>query len=462
MPLTVVRSDRLEPIDVLIAGGGVAALEALLALRSLAGSRVRVTLLAPNRDFAYRPLSVGEPFGLTRPRRLSLDRIADDNEARHRADTLAGVDLSRRTVRTGAGDEIPFGALIVAVGARASEALPGALTFGGSESSESMRRIVEDLAEGAAASLAFALPRVRWPLPLYELALLTARELTTRGAHGVRIRLVTPEARALGMFGGEPSAQVERLLRETGIELVRSSEAESVGTGELHLSDGRAIPADRVVTLPHLDVPDIPGVPQGGGGFIPTDRDQRVEGIADLYAAGDATWFPIKHGGIAAQQADIAAAAIAAGVGVDSGQAEEPLVLRAALLTGAATRYLRAEIGDGQASATGARGALWWPPGKVAGRHLAPYLALHLGEPSAHETLHDLDAAHAADPEGTDAAHAEALELALAGANADARFGDYAAALRWLDVAEQLNVALPAEYAERREQWKRLARGAAR
>ena len=46
-------------LQVLIAGAGVAGLEAAFALRELAGDRVSVTLLAPNSDFIYRPLAVG-------------------------------------------------------------------------------------------------------------------------------------------------------------------------------------------------------------------------------------------------------------------------------------------------------------------------------------------------------------------------------------------------------------------
>lgn len=461
--MTIIKSDRLEPLEVLIAGGGVAGLEALLALRSLAGPRVRVTLLAPDPEFVYRPLTVGEPFGLTRPRRLDLKRIVADSEARHRADSLAGVDLARRVVRTSGGEELRFGALIVAVGTGTSEALPGALTFGGSRSSESMRRLLDELAEGSVTKVAFALPvGSRWPLPLYELALLTAKEMRAQGVTDAGITLVTPEARPLEVFAGEPSEQVGGMLVEAGVEVICSSSAQAVLPGQLRLADGRSIPADRVVTLPRLHVPDLPGIPQGANGFIPTDPLQRIEGMSDVYAAGDATWFPIKHGGIAAQQADTAAETIAAGVGVDVDPSPARLVLRGALLTAQATRYLQAELGDPAAPSTTATGALWWPPGKIAGRYLAPYLALHFGDEGQRDTLSDLSAAHAADPEGSDAAHAEALSFALAGADADARWGDYGGALRWLDVAEQLNVALPPEYAARREEWDRDARASGR
>jgi sulfide:quinone oxidoreductase len=47
---------------VLVAGAGVAGLEAVLALRDLAGERVCIQLLAPEPEFVYRPLRVREPF----------------------------------------------------------------------------------------------------------------------------------------------------------------------------------------------------------------------------------------------------------------------------------------------------------------------------------------------------------------------------------------------------------------
>ena len=58
-----------EPTNVVVAGGGVAAIEAILALHDAAGDRVSITLVAPQEDFLYRPMSVGEPFALGHPLR---------------------------------------------------------------------------------------------------------------------------------------------------------------------------------------------------------------------------------------------------------------------------------------------------------------------------------------------------------------------------------------------------------
>src|SRR5262249_5119732 len=98
---------------------------------------------------------------------------------------------------------------------------------------------------------------------------------------------------------------------------------------------------------------------------------------------GDMTTFPVKQGGIAAQQADVVAAAIAARAGADVVPEPFDPVLRGLLLTGGAPAFLRAELHGGRADTSSvADEALWWPPGKIAARYLAPFLASH-AEPGA-------------------------------------------------------------------------------
>src|SRR5690242_5474391 len=69
---------RARPAQVLILGGGVAGLEALMALRDLAGDRVRITLVADGEEFVERPMTVAEPFERGAARRIPLRRIAAD------------------------------------------------------------------------------------------------------------------------------------------------------------------------------------------------------------------------------------------------------------------------------------------------------------------------------------------------------------------------------------------------
>lgn len=446
----MISTDKPSPLQVVIAGGGVAALEGLLALRALAGAAVEIELLTPEREFVYSPTSVAEPFGLSEPRSFDLERIARDQGARLVRDTLERLDPERRVVATGAGAELDFDALLLAIGARRTEALAGAMTFRGPADTRAFRAMLAGLEDGSMRRITFVVPPVvHWPLVAYELALLTAAHLAARRATHVMITLVTHEPAPLNLFGRRASDSVARLLADAGITLRTSCLAQAVDDGRLRITGRPDLKVEGVVALPAVSVPALPGVPHGPHGFIPTNDYGGVDGLFRVYAAGDATWFPIKQGGVAAQQADVAAASIAACAGADVTPPKFRPVLRGVLLTGGAPQYLRATVGDRDATSAAGPDALWWPPGKIAGRYLAPYLA---GEAELGPPLEDLESVEG-EPGRMGEEHTAALDLALAAADADAQWGDRAGALRWLGVAEQLNVVLPPEYAEKRRRW---------
>jgi sulfide:quinone oxidoreductase len=369
------------PYGVLIAGGGVAALEAALALRHLAEERVDIELLAPETHFWYRPLSVLEPFGAGHLHGLELAGLAEACGARFSLDGLASVDSDAHVARTQAGAEIAYDGILIAAGAKPVEAVAGALTFRGPADTAAFRDLLTQVAEGSVRRLLFALPGgVVWPLPLYELALQTAAHLRRRGVRGVELSLVTHEESPLALFGTEASAAVAGLLREGGIEFHPRTYAVSAGGGTLSVVPPGEIAADRVIALPRLVGNVIPGIPHDGDGFIPTDRQGRVPTVDDVFAAGDATTFPVKQGGLATQQADAAAEAIAAAAGAPITPEPFQPVLRGLIMTGNRPTFLRTELsgGSGETSVAGAD-ALWWPPGKIVGRHLAPFLAEQAG-----------------------------------------------------------------------------------
>jgi sulfide:quinone oxidoreductase len=440
---------------VLIAGGGVAGVEALLCLRSLLGARAETELVAPNPEFVYRPLAIAEPFGLGEAHRVDLKTITGDLHTSFRQDALEWVDPARHLAGTAGGDELAYDALLIATGTRARDELPGALSYAGHPSNERFTELLDEMVAGEVSRIAFAAPGgARWALPLYELALLTANHAASAGAEAAELTVVTPESRPLEMFGPRASELVAGLLADAGVGLRTSESPSAVGAGELVLASGGRLAADRVVTLPRLEVEEIPGIPQGSDGFIGTDAYMRVEDTPRVYAAGDVTWFPIKQGGIAAQQADVAATSISSIV--DPGIEKAPFrpVLRGAIVTGTSPRYLRAEVGDRPGTSAAGAAPLWWPPSKVAARYLAPYLARSAGDDEP-PPLEDVPPLHGEDLERTAREHEESLELALAAADADARWRDYREALRWLAVAEQLNLTLPPGYEQKREEWQR-------
>jgi sulfide:quinone oxidoreductase len=432
----------------------VAALEALLALRHLVGDLVAPLLFAPDPAFRYRPLSVTEPFGKGSGRELDLAEIALEQGATFLCDGLERVEAEERLVRTSHGRDLEYDALLIATGARGSESVPGALTFRDAEDRDAFRKILDEIDRGAARRLVFAVPgESSWPLGLYELALLTRAHVREEGLDGIELTLVTPEAHPMEIFGQRASDALRVLLDEAGIVLRMGVRPLRVEYGKLALDGGSAIPADRVVSLPLPEVPVIAGIPQQQRGFIPVDRFGAVLETERVYAAGDATWFPIKQGGLAAQQADCAARAIAELAGADVRPEPFTPVLRGALLTEWGPRYMRAAIGHaGEEPA--ARSILWWPPAKVAGRYLAPYLAAKAGYGRDEETLTDLEAPVGEDATRTDTDRDDVVAMALTSADQHAANRDFPGALRWLEVAEDLELYLPREYELKRVSWQ--------
>ena len=455
-------------LRVLVAGGGVAALEALLALRVLAGNLVSVTLLAPEPELVYRPVTVAEAFGRAEARSYHIADILGDQHADHLQDSLEHVDPDGRAVLTGSGARIPYDALLVATGARATAALPGALTFSGRADVPRLHALLEELVNGTAGSVAFALVREQvWSLPLYELALMTAVHLR-ECASAARVLIVTPETEPLELFGPEAARALKPMLGALGITL-RCSSMATLRDRELVPAGAGGVFADRVVTLPLLEGPRVSGLPADEHGFIPVDTHGRVAGLADVYAAGDITSFPLKQGGLAAQQADAVAEAIAARAGAALTPSPFRPVLRGLLMTAGAPLYLRSEPhrvsrqasvaideprprhNTAAASAASNR-PLWWPPAKIAGRYLAPYLATARPSSLAAEPLADrvaMPGPPLAGAEGHDA-----LELTLLLADGDATSGDYRSALNALEAAEALEGTLPSEYETKRRIWK--------
>jgi sulfide:quinone oxidoreductase len=362
--------------NVVIAGGGFAALEALIAVRRLAGGRVDLTLVTPSRELSYRPLSVVEPFGLGEAPRFDLDEIARDHDAELQLDSAVAVDGKRRVLVTRSGREVAYDWLLVTTGAEPVEAVNGALTYRGAPDRSAFEQLLAAIDEGDISTVVFAVPAgTTWPLPAYELALMTASR-SDQLESTPKLAIVTPESTPLGLFGRDPSQAVATLLDEQGVEFHGATHPVAHRDGSLSVVPEGTLPADRVVALPQLRGNAPAGLPTNGDGFVPVDRHGRVRGEDRVFAAGDVTTFPIKQGGIAAQQADAAAAAIAAQAGAPVTADEFRPVLRGLLLTGTGARFFRAEVTGGHGDAAEvSRRLLWWPEMKVAGRYLSHYLS---------------------------------------------------------------------------------------
>jgi sulfide:quinone oxidoreductase len=364
-------------MHVVIAGGGVAALESAIALRDLAGDSVKHTKLAPEDDFVFKPLSVTEPFALGDAQHLPLKKFAGDLGVDLVRDGLESVSPGSHLARTQGGEEIRYDKLIVATGAVREEPYEHATTFRGQEDSEMLHGLVQDVEDGYAKRIVFVVPTgVTWSLPLYELALMTARRAYEMSLDDVDLTFATPEERPLAVFGPGSSDEVRDLLEHAGFTLHCGTHAEVPRKGSVVLHPGGdEIRCDRIVTLACLRGHAIRSLPSDEDGFLPIDKHGRVVGVDDVYAAGDGTNFPIKQGGIACQQADAVAEVIAKAAGASLEPRSFRPVLRGRLITGGESRFMRTDLSgrEGDAAQTSPE-TLWWPPSKIAGRYLAPYL----------------------------------------------------------------------------------------
>jgi sulfide:quinone oxidoreductase len=370
------------PLDAVICGGGVAALEAALALRELAGDRVAVTLVCPRPDFVLAPLAVGVPFAVAHVPHWPLTDVARELNARHIDAAVTHVDADAHRVHLSDGSTLGYDVLLLATGARRYPAFDRVQTFAAGDPG-ALHGLLQDLEEGWSKSAAFVVPPgVNWTLPAYELALLTARQVRSMGMAETQITIVTPEARPLALFGPRASAVTAGLLDRAGVAIVVDAYVQSVIPGRgLALAPGHhTFDVERVVALPRVEGLRISGLPHDQDGFLPVDEHASVIGVDDVFAAGDGTDFPVKQGGLATQQADAAAELIAQRAGAVLTPHPFRPVLRGWLLTGAASRFFANPIAGGAGPGVVSAEPLWSPPTKVSGRYLGPWLLAHGGE----------------------------------------------------------------------------------
>ena len=139
---------RVDRFRVVIAGGGIAAVEGLLRVRRLAGQAVDVILLAPDEELRYRPLAVDEPFARRRVSRFPTRVIARRTEAEWVQDTLEWLDPDAQSVHTGGGHTLAYDALLLAVGGRLSMPLEHVTMFDDAHADDTFHGLVQDV-EGA-------------------------------------------------------------------------------------------------------------------------------------------------------------------------------------------------------------------------------------------------------------------------------------------------------------------------
>ncbi len=240
-----------ERKHVLIAGGGIAGLEAVLALSKLSPELTDVELLSSGAEFVYRPLLVAEPFGARDALRLDLGEVAEEAGSRYTRGSVVSIQPDAKTVGTAEGKALPYDFLLIAIGAGPVDAVPGGLTFGTDEERESFGEVLAAFGRRGHKRIAFVVPPgVSWSIAAYELALLTAAERDARRLHATEILLVTHERAPLEVFGASAAELVASRLSDAGVSLRTGADADRVVDGRLQLKSGEELDPGAVVALP--------------------------------------------------------------------------------------------------------------------------------------------------------------------------------------------------------------------
>ena len=363
-----------------------------MAVRDQAGGRAEITLVAPDPDFVYKPLIVEEPFSSQPAEQHALAPIAEEFDAKFIQQGVEEVRPKEHSAELADGSTLDYDKLILCIGARPRPAFPDVVplrTDGTVLPIDSLLRETESSESGV---IAFVIPPGRtWPLPVYELALMAERRARELGVRNVECCVVTPEESPLIVFGRAASDAVSSLLSARGITTRTAVRVKEASESEIVLAPGdERIEVGQMISLPVLEGPRLTGVPADQEGFIPIDDHARVRGADDVYAAGDGTNFPIKHGGIGTEEADAAAEHIAASLGAQIDPQPFRPVIRGKLLTGDDSLHMQHAVSGGRGEGTTSPDYLWWPPAKVAGR----YLSAFLGQQTAGELeppTHSLD-----------------------------------------------------------------------
>ena len=268
-----------EPVRVLVAGGNAGALEAALAR---IGTGVRIDVLAPERHLVD---SVSEPAGLGRTVRRELAEIARASGFNLIRDAVERVDAEAHQVLTQGGETLDYDELVLSLSAQPRLTVPGALCLRGPQDAPALRTALLELQPGARVGYVID-DRSTWPLPAYELALMT-ESWSRAEERGLTVVLVTSELTPLDAFGKRASKHVRRAFAQRGIELHTERVADRFADDGLHVEWDSPIPLDAAIALPALTGPAVPGIPRDALGFAPVDEQGRVRGVSDVFAVGD-------------------------------------------------------------------------------------------------------------------------------------------------------------------------------
>jgi len=312
---------------VVIAGGGFAGLETAFLLHHRLHGDVDITIVSDSDHFLFRPNTIYIPFGLD-PAELEipLDQPTRRQQITLVQDRAVGVDHVGHALEMERG-RLHYDKLVIATGAgMRPEEVPGLADYGMTiwtpeamlELRQAVGRIVERGKAGTPTTVLFLVPpNNKCSGPLYEIVFMLETHLRRNGARSpIHIVWATSEHNYIQAFGPKIHDVVTKEFAERGIEGHLEHNVTEVTAQQVRFENGTVIDYDELISFPpYIAAVQYEGLPSDDRGFLTTDPDTRaVEGVADVYAPGDAGDFPVKQAFLAFLQADATAEAIVAEV----------------------------------------------------------------------------------------------------------------------------------------------------
>ncbi|WP_436772516.1 NAD(P)/FAD-dependent oxidoreductase [Yinghuangia sp. YIM S09857] len=303
--------------QLVVIGGGFAGVWSAVSaarLRAEAGADegdLTITLVSPEPDLVIRPrLYEDEPAKM----RVALADILGPVDAHHLPARVQSVDVGRRTVtvRRSDGTEATqaYDKLIVACGsALVRPALRGADHLFDVDTLPAAARLhdhIRQLPQQPADEGRFTAVVIGAGFTGLEVATELVARLRAVAASPDQVRVVLVDrASVVGPeLGTGPRPVIERALAELSIETVLNATVQYVTRTEVALSDGTMIPASTVVWTAGMLASELTSqIPARRDhlGRLQVDKQLRVVGVSDVYAAGDTAAVEIEPGFYAMQ-----------------------------------------------------------------------------------------------------------------------------------------------------------------
>jgi NADH:ubiquinone reductase (H+-translocating) len=229
--------------------------------------------------------------------RIPLRDLLDPAGVGHIAAEVTGIDAQTKTVSTADGADLGYDRLVLALGSRVVKPnLPGLTEFGYDvdtyDGAMRLQAHIHDLAGRATDPASSTAVVVGAGLTGIE----TASELPKMlaGALGAgsapRVILVDHNPHVGSDMGDSARPVIEKALAQNKVDTITGVSVTAVDERNVTLSSGEAVPAATVVWCAGMRANPLTaqvGVPCDRLGRLPVDDYLRVEGVADVFAAGD-------------------------------------------------------------------------------------------------------------------------------------------------------------------------------